>query len=88
MPYIATYVHFCKPWTYRTVDLSKGFFGLMGKCLSYKGGPSRGMPAGKLLKSGPLRVHFQHSGAKTIAFEQNTDIIKFWLFWGVISKEK
>ena len=48
--------------------------------MSYKGGPSRGMP--------PLRVHFQHSGAKIRVFEQNTDIIKFWLFWGVISEEK
>ena len=55
--------------------------------MSYKGGPSRGMPPGKLLKYGPLRVHFQHSGAK-ISVEQNTDIIKFWLFWGVISEEK
>ena len=26
------------------------------------------------LKSGPLRVHFQHSGAKTRVFEPNTDI--------------
>ena len=41
---------------------------------------SRGMPPGKSLKSGHLRVHFQHSGAKIRVFEQNTDSIKFWLF--------
>ena len=39
-----------------------------------------GMPLGKILKAGPLRVHFQHSGVKIIVFEQNTNIIKFWLF--------
>ena len=33
--------------------------------------------SGKILKSGPLRMHFQHSGAKIRVFEQNTDIIKF-----------
>ena len=32
----------------------------------------------KILESGPLRVHFQHSGAKIRVFEQNT---KFGLFW-------
>ena len=36
--------------------------------------------SGKILKSGLLRIHFQHSGAKIRAFEQNTGIIKFWLF--------
>ena len=36
----------------------------------------------KNLKSGPLRVHFQHSGTQIRVFEQNTDIIKFWLFLG------
>ena len=35
-------------------------------------GKSRGMPSGKSLKSGHLRVHFQHSGAKIRVFEQNT----------------
>ena len=35
------------------------------------------MPPGKILKSGPLRVHFQHSGAKIRVFEQKIDIIKF-----------
>ena len=25
-------------------------------------------------------MHFQHSGAEIRLFEQNTDIIKFWLF--------
>ena len=29
----------------------------------------------KILKSGPLRMHFQHSGEKNRVFEQNTDII-------------
>jgi len=53
---------------------------------SYQG--FRGMPLGKILKSGPLRVHFQHSGTKIRVFEQNTDIIKFWLFFRLISKEK
>ena len=37
----------------------------------------------KILKSGPLRKHFQHSGAKIRVFEENTDIIKFWLFYSV-----
>ena len=38
----------------------------------------------KILKSGPLRVHFQHSGAKIRVFEQTIDIIKFcgFLFGG------
>ena len=55
--------------------------------------------SGKILKSGPLRMHFQHSGAKIRVLEQDRDIIKFWLFYsvtaheysiltGVISKEK
>ena len=39
---------------------------------SYREGLCRGMPPGKILKSGPLRVHFQHSGAKIGVF--------FW--WG------
>ena len=30
----------------------------------------------KILQSGPLRLHFQNSGAKIRMFEQNTDIIK------------
>ena len=34
----------------------------------------------KNLKSGLLRMHFQHSGVKVRVFEQNIDIIKFWLF--------
>ena len=37
--------------------------------------------SGKFLKPGPLRVHFLHSVAKIRVFEQNTDIIKFWLFF-------
>ena len=53
-------------------------------------GGLRGMPPGKILKSGPLRMHFQRFAAKIRVFEQNTGIIKFWLFGGggVISKEK
>ena len=40
------------------------------------------------LKSGPLRMHFQHSGAKIRVFEQNTDIItKFWLFYSATAHE-
>ena len=38
-------------------------------------------PPGKILKSGPLRVDFQHSGAKIRVFEQKIDIIKFCCFW-------
>ena len=34
-------------------------------------------PPGKYMKSGPLGIHFQHSGAKIKVFEQDTDIIKF-----------
>ena len=49
---------------------------------------SRGMPPGKSLKSGHLRVHFQHSGAKIRVFEQNTDSIKFWLFWELFPKKR
>ena len=36
---------------------------------------------------GPLRMHFQHSGAKIRVFEQSIDIIKFWLFYSVIAHE-
>ena len=39
------------------------------------------MPSEKILRSGPLRVHFQHSGAKIRVFVHNTDITEFWLFW-------
>ena len=39
----------------------------------------------KILKSGPLRMHFQHSKAKIGVFEQNTDIIKF--FYSVTAHE-
>ena len=75
-------VHFCKPWTYKTVHLSKGFFGLMGGCMSYKGGPSRCMPPGKLLKYGPLRVHFQHSGAKIRVLNRTQTSLNFGFFGG------
>ena len=40
------------------------------------------MPPGKILKSGPLRMHFQRFAAKIRVFEQNTDIIKFWFLGG------
>ena len=36
-----------------------------------------------VLKSEPFRIHFQHSGAKLRGFEQNTDIIKFWLSYSM-----
>ena len=45
-------------------------------------GGSRGIPPGKSLKSGPLRLHFQHSGAKIRVFEQSTDILNFGFFGG------
>ena len=51
-------------------------------------GKSGGIPPGKILKSGYLRVHFQHSGAKIRVFEQNTDSIKFWLFWEIFLKKR
>ena len=41
-----------------------------------------GMPPGNSLKSGPFRLHFQHSGAKIRVFEQSTDIFKFGFFGG------
>ena len=47
----------------------------------------KALVTGKILKSGPLRMHFQHSGAKIRVFEQNTDIIKFWLFYSVTAHE-
>ena len=40
----------------------------------------KGGVVGKISKSGPLRMHFQHSRATVRVFEQNTDIIKFKLF--------
>ena len=42
---------------------------------------------GKFLKSGPLRIHSQHSGAKIRVFKQNTDIIKFWPFYSAVAHE-
>ena len=38
-------------------------------------------PPGKFMKSMPLRIHFQHSGAKIRVFEQDTDIIRFCFFY-------
>ena len=43
--------------------------------------------SGKIFKFGPLRMLFQHSTAKIRVFEQNTDIIKFWLFYSVTAHE-
>ena len=37
--------------------------------------------SGKILKSGTLRIHFQHFGAKIRVFEQNTDIINFYFIF-------
>ena len=48
-------------------------------------GASGSISAGKTLKSRPLRMHFQHSGARV--FGQNTDFIKFWLRRGDRSLE-
>ena len=36
-----------------------------------------------VLKSGRFRIHFQRSGAKLGGFEQNTDIVKFWLSYSM-----
>ena len=44
-------------------------------------------PPTKIVKSGPFTMHFQHSGAKIREFEQNTDIIEFWLFYSVTAQE-
>ena len=38
---------------------------------------AEGVVYGKILKSGPLRMHFQHSGAKIRVFAQNRDIVNF-----------
>ena len=47
----------------------------------------RDLSARKILTSGPLRMHYPHSGAKIRVFEQNTDIIKFWLFYSLTAHE-
>ena len=49
-------------------------------CIEFKACVARvglygGMPPVKILKSGPLRVHFQHSGAEIRVFERKIDII-------------
>ena len=41
----------------------------------------------KVLKSGPLRMYFGYSGAKIRVFEQNTDIVEFWLLWRSFPKK-
>ena len=45
------------------------------------------MLPGKILKSGPDRVHFQHSGAKLECLNRTQTSLTL-AFWGVISKEK
>ena len=32
-------------------------------------------------------MYFQHSGTKISVFEQNTNIIRFWLFYSVTAHE-
>ena len=44
-------------------------------------------PPRNFFKSGPLRIHFQHSGAKIRVFEQNTDSIKLMAFYLVTAHE-
>ena len=44
-------------------------------------GGCRGILSQKILKIWPLGMHFLHSGAQIRVFEQNTDIIKFRLFF-------
>ena len=51
-------------------------------------GKSGGMPPGRILKSGHLRVHFQHAGAKIRVFEQNTDSISNFGFFGSYFQRK
>ena len=42
----------------------------------------------KILKFGPLRMHFQHSGAKLRVFKQTqTSLNNFWLFYSVTAQE-
>ena len=41
----------------------------------------------KVFKSWPLRMYFRHSGAKIRVFEQNTDIVEFWLLWRSFPKK-
>ena len=43
-------------------------------------------PPGKFMKSMPLRIHLQHSGAKIRVFEQDTDIIRFCFFYWVTAR--
>ena len=56
------------------------------KSASYEGGLGT-WPVAKVLKSEPLRMYFGHSGAKIRVFEQNTDIVEFWLLWGSFPKK-
>ena len=44
--------------------------------------------SGRLLKSGPLRRYFQHSGAKIRVLNRTqTSLKKFWLFYSVTAHE-
>ena len=42
---------------------------------------AEGMSFWKNFKIWASRIHFQHSGVKIRVFEQNKDIIKFWLLY-------
>ena len=41
-------------------------------------GALKAQASGKNLKTGPLRMYFQHSGVKIRVFQQNTDITEFF----------
>ena len=76
-------------WFYFTFVCYECSHGLSGFSIRFQvGGKTFGVGGGRkslhlfcrvVLKSGPLRIHFQHSAAKLRGFEQNTDMIKFWL---------
>ena len=45
------------------------------------------MPPRKMKTSRLLKMHFHHPRTKIRVSEQNTDIIKFWLFYSVTAHE-
>ena len=45
------------------------------------------MPPRKMMTSRPLKMHLHHPRTKIRVSEQNTDIIKFWLFYSVTAHE-
>ena len=80
-------------WFFFTFGCYEYSHGLPGKSLHLFLGWSSHMPQPpppprKFLKSGSLRIHFQHSRAKIRVFEQNTDVIKFWLFYSAKSRHQ